>query len=152
MADKLRAFLDRIHSVAAGEAADNLSDQISQGLGVLSAIYFLFHKLSQAKIDTFLNEDLVASLLTYSWSENTTNPIINELVRRKHFFSWYMIHLSGVDPNGLGKRALDEMVKLAHSSDELAIVAKCSHPLLSQRHRDKTTEIIENFFEGFLGQ
>lgn len=150
MSDKLRDFLDRVHNVSAGEAADKMFDRIFQGIGVFSAIYFLFHKLSQAKISTISNEDLVGTLVSNFWSDSTTEPIINELAKRRHFFAWYMIFLSGVDIKGLRKRALREMKELAHSADEVAIVAACSHPLLSKPFRDRSKEICDRFFDDFL--
>lgn len=150
MPDKLKDFLDRVHGVVAGEAADKMFDQISQGIGNLSAIYFLFHKLSEAKIGTISNDDLVATLVSNFWSDNTTEPIANELAKRRHFFSWHMLYLSGVEPERLGKRALREMERLAQSADEVAILATCSHPLLSKPFRDRSKEICNRFLDDFL--
>lgn len=150
MPDKVKMFLDRVHSVVAGEAADKMFDQVSQGIGVLSAIYFLLHKLSGEKIGAILNEDLVASLLTFSWSDSTTDRMVNELSKRKHFLSWYMIYLSESGLTDLKQTAFDEMTRLARTPDEMIMLAKCSHPLLSQNIRDGSREMVEKFFDDFL--
>ncbi len=146
----LGKFCDRLFEAAAGEETDLIFDQVARGLGIVSAIFFLFHKLSPAKIETIPNEALVATLLIYEWSDSTTRAITNELVRRKNFFSWYFIFLSGLDPKDLGKRALGEMKKLAQNADELVAVAMCVPPLLAKEPAKKRDKIFEKFCKDFL--
>ncbi len=144
----LEPFLEKVFSVDSGEGADSLFDRIVRGVGILTAIYFLFHKISLVKIEAIPNEVLVATLLTYGWSDSTTRLITYELVKRRHFLSWYVIRLSGVDPNDLGKRALREMAELAQSADEHTIVAQLQPPLL-RTHIKNREEIFRKFIEEF---
>lgn len=146
MNSRLEVFLDRVFAVESGKEADDLFDRIAGGVGILTAIYFLFHKISRTKIEAIANEDLVATLLAYGWSDNTTPPTIKELIQRRHFLSWYMIRRSGVDPGDLGKLAFREMAELAQSADEHTIVAHFQ-PALMRTHMREREKIFQKFID-----